>query len=484
MMPRLGWLLCGCFLATGSLLIAQDVAVSPPQKVNSGAAQFTVLGNTREGLLVHYHLRGQHVLYAFYPSMQLRWKKNLSLRERQADIRKVLLSDDSLTVLYSLSSRGQVLLYGARFALKPEQPVRTVLLDTLASNVLVTSPALEVRQPPDEQHVVIWFEDVAFSLNKRIYLSCYDQHLRRIWKQSLVLELLSDPEVIEASADSSGHVLLTAGDRRNRMSQQAFPYRRLLLLHVRGRDPVHSLTIDADHLMLSPCLMKRVHDGRRVLLSGLYLQSGAREAGGYYFLVYDTSTDSLVVRSYVGHTAEGSTEGGRTSRPSAFSAYRPVELVPTRSGGALLICEAQDVSTEMYPNPAFGTFGMTTGFAVSYFHFDDVSVVAFRPDGQPEWRKVLRKRQSTEGDGGYYSSIAVMIAPEKLYFLFNDFTPGTTVTTAYSLDAAGNVERNQLFNAERMGLWPVMRQGRQVSQNEMMVPSLKKNYLQFVRIRF
>lgn len=475
-----------CYLCGGGQPAAQDITVSPPQKVSSGAATFDILGKTREGILVHYQLRESHVLYAFDANMQLRWRKNLNLRERQASIRYVLLTGDSLTVLYTLPNRGQLMLHAARYALHAEQPLRTLTLDTLTPVMLGSSPALRVRQSADERYMVVWHEDAFFSTNNKFYVSCYDRHLRRVWKQVVVLENFNDPELMDGTPDTSGNFFVVAGDRRSRTTQSAFVYRKLLLMHLRADGRRHSAGVGADNILLTDAMLNRSYGGQQVLLGGLYLQSGAREAGGHYFLVYDTVTDSVRVRSFAGHTAEAAGEGQRTGtgRPSPLSAYRPLELVVTRTGGAFLVSEAQDISTELFPNPTYGTFGMTSGFAVSYFHYDDVSVVAFRADGQPEWRKVLRKRQNTEGDGGYYSSISLLIAPERLYFLFNDFTTGSGITSYYVLDASGNVERNQLFNAERMGLWPVLREGRQISPYELLVPSLRKNYLQFIRIRF
>ncbi|MCS6990418.1 MAG: hypothetical protein NZL95_00980 [Chitinophagales bacterium] len=476
----------GLLLFGLQVLLGQDIAVSPPQKVASGAAQFNILGNTPEGILIHYQLRDQHILYAYYPNMQLRWKKTLSLRERQAEIQQVLLMTDSLTVLYTISARGQVLLYALRYGLKLEQPSRTVLLDTLTANVLATMPQLKVRQSHDQKQLLIWYEDVGFAMNKKFYVCCYDIRLQRKWKHAVVLQDLSDPELIDGIADTVGNLLLAMGDRRNRTTPQTFPYRKLMLLHLQASGVRHKVPVEAEHVLLSECLLRRTFSGDRVVLSGIYLQAGSRESGGFYFMIYDTNHDSLVVRSFAGLSPEASDESGKgaSGRTAPLRSYRPVDLVVTRAGGAMLVAEAQDISTEYYPNPAFGTFGMTTGFAVSYFHFDDIAVVSFRPDGQPEWRKVLRKRQNTEGDGGYYSSIALHIAPERLYFLFNDFTTGTTVTSFYSLDANGSVERNQLFHAERMGLWPVLRQSRQVSNTEIIIPSIRKNYLQFVRVRF
>jgi len=150
----------------------------------------------------------------------------------------------------------------------------------------------------------------------------------------------------------------------------------------------------------------------------------------------------------------------------------------------LFIAQSESVSTEAYVNPPLGGFGLSTGFTVNYFHYDELAVLSFNQDGSVEWKQILHKKQSTEGDGGFFSSIGLMIAPTQLYFVFNDGINGQTVVTDFSLDATGVQSRKEIFSADRKGVMVVPRQGKQVSANEMVLPSFKKNFLQFVKISF
>lgn len=46
----------------------------------------------------------------------------------------------------------------------------------------------------------------------------------------------------------------------------------------------------------------------------------------------------------------------------------------TRDGGGILITEAISVSSESYAGSNYGTFGISSGFTVNYYHYDEMAV--------------------------------------------------------------------------------------------------------------
>jgi len=55
-----------------------------------------------------------------------------------------------------------------------------------------------------------------------------------------------------------------------------------------------------------------------------------------------------------------------------------------------------------------------------FYNYNDIIVVNIRPNGEIEWATRIPKRQATVNDGGYYSSYAMSIIRDKIYFIFND----------------------------------------------------------------
>ena len=71
-----------------------------------------------------------------------------------------------------------------------------------------------------------------------------------------------------------------------------------------------------------------------------------------------------------------------------------------------------------------------------------------------------------------------------LQFIYNDVINGQTSVADFMIDATGKQQRSDVFNADRKGVMVIPRSSKQISPNELIMPSLKRNYLQFVKVSF
>jgi hypothetical protein len=120
---------------------------------------------------------------------------------------------------------------------------------------------------------------------------------------------------------------------------------------------------------------------------------------------YSAAADSVISVNYQAHTTEflAQLTGSPTpKRNDGFYDFTVKELIVKRDGGAVMLAESQSTSSESYSSPGLGGFGFSNGFVVNSYHYDDIAVSSFTPDGQPEWKTILHKKQATEGDGGFF----------------------------------------------------------------------------------
>jgi len=71
-----------------------------------------------------------------------------------------------------------------------------------------------------------------------------------------------------------------------------------------------------------------------------------------------------------------------------------------------------------------------------------------------------------------------------LQLIYNDGINGQTSVAGFNIDVNGNQERVDIFNSDRKGVMVIPRSSKQISPNELIMPSLKRNYLQFVKVSF
>jgi len=131
----------------------------------------------------------------------------------------------------------------------------------------------------------------------------------------------------------------------------------------------------------------------------------------------------------------------------------------------------------------YGPFGIASSVTITYYHYDDIVLFSFDAMGNIEWRKVLHKRQETEGDNGYFSSYSMLIS-NQLDFIYNDNTSGQNNVASYSIKPTGEMVRADLFNSDQKGVQLIPKYGKQVSAHELVIPSVKRNFVQFVKFTF
>jgi hypothetical protein len=64
--------------------------------------------------------------------------------------------------------------------------------------------------------------------------------------------------------------------------------------------------------------------------------------------------------------------------------------------------------------------GRTTTRTIYHYIYNDIIAISTDPQGNIDWAVKIPKRQHTTNDGGYYSSYAMAVKGDKLYFVFND----------------------------------------------------------------
>ena len=118
------------------------------------------------------------------------------------------------------------------------------------------------------------------------------------------------------------------------------------------------------------------------------------------------------------------------------------------------------------------------------YYYDDVFVVAIKPDGQAQWKTALHKKQYSQDDEGTFSSYFLMRNPDRMRFFFNDEIKYENTCSEYVIAPDGDFDRNSLINTVGQNLRLRFRDALQVSTGECLVPSEFRNKLKLVLLRF
>ncbi|MEO6166860.1 MAG: hypothetical protein ABIO46_11245 [Chitinophagales bacterium] len=482
--------ICFCLLIAGVLSLScfsQEISFSAPQKVTTGYVRVDVLGKNSQGILVRSVGRGTDEMIAFYDNLQLRWKKTTPKKEKNGKLEQIVMYNDSIIFFYSIIVKNVTLLKAFRTNAKLESGPLSTIVDTINRSLVNAAPDLRFSFTADKSKLMIYYEDAAFGSNNTLHARCFNLHLRKVWSSSWKIKTMESPALIEAVLDTQGNACLVVGENYAKNFNNDFVYSGFHAFRIKenGRKLSETSFEEKNHLLTS-CKTRIDLNTGNLMMAGLYATSaGVESEGAYFFVLHDK--DSSITEKFEPHSIDFLTQltGNNPPRKNdGFYEFQAKELIVTRDGGGILVAESVSISSESYSSSNYGAFGISSGFTVNYYHYDEMAVFSFNSDGMLNWKQILHKKQATEGDGGYYSSFATIISPAALHFIYNDVQNGQTSVGGYDIDVTGKQQRVEVFNADRKGVMIIPQEAKQIAPNEVIVPSLKRNYLQFVKIIF
>ena len=172
-----------------------------------------------------------------------------------------------------------------------------------------------------------------------------------------------------------------------------------------------------------------VRNNKDIVCAGFYSESGKTSIRGTFFLSIDANTKEIKTKSFkefdIDFITQNMTEGQankakrkeeKGKEPELYQ-YDLDKLIVRSDGGAMLIGEQYYVKTvTSYTRTGNVSMPVTT----YYYYYNDIIMVNINPDGNIAWATKIPKRQMSVNDGGFYSSYALAINKDKIYFIYND----------------------------------------------------------------
>lgn len=477
--------LCG---ASIKYLMAQNYEITLPEKLNYSSTHYEVLGVNIDGILVMNSGKNTHSVSLYSNEMKLKWKKPIALKETGlVNIGKVFLMEDSAVVIYTVQAKGLTILKAVKVNIQLALIRPAVVIDTVTTSSLQSVPKINYSASYLKKRFLIYYEDLNTIENRKLHSFCLDEFLNYSWKNEYLPSDFVAPEIISAEIDDSVNCWFLFGENQVKNFHNDFPYNKLMLVcYNQSTKKIYKTITEETGMILTEPLLKQDISNKQILVAGLYASSPGIESDGIYFNRYSFAGE-LINKKQIEFSSDlliNLSGNNPPKRNDGFYSFQPSEMIVKKDGGIIFFVETHTISTESFNSPGYGNFGGSSSLTVNYFHYDEVIACSLSDTGKVEWNQVLHKKQQTEGDGGIFSSFSVLIAPTKLVIIFNDFTGGMDVLSAFTLQADGKLDRIEILNAEKKGLLPVSKAGKQISPNEIVIPSLKKGYLQYLKLLF
>lgn len=254
-------------------------------------------------------------------------------------------------------------------------------------------------------------------------------------------------------------------------------YDMVLVVYDKGIGKPSLHPIEAGGRFLQDLRMVLMEDKNEIICAGFYGNKGDWAVRGAYVLRLDRGTKAVkhesykefdrdFITSYMTEKEEKKATKKAEKKGESLELYEYDldEIVLREDGGMVLVGEQY----YMYTTTVCTTNqnGGQTCRTVFHYIYNDIIAVSTDAEGNITWAVKIPKRQHTANDGGYYSSYAMAVKGNRMYFVFNDngknlfLTQGQKVEqfelkgkealiTMVTVDVDGRVDREALLALEK-----------------------------------
>ena len=355
--------------------------------------------------------------------------------------------------------------------------------------------------------------------SERFALRVFDNEMQELWSKDIKLPYDDSQFAIEDyQVDNEGNVYLLGvlyTDGSALVRRRGKPnYKYVILAYNEAGEELTKYKIDLKGKFITDLTFRVANDGE-LICSGFYSEKGTYSIKGTYFFRVDPKEKQIFNKNakefdfdfrteYVSEKRKGKLRNrerkGDAKKEAELNAYSLDHLILRNDGGALLIAEQYYVE-EQVDNYGYGVGVYNQNVRYDYYYnYNDIIVVNINPNGEVEWTARIPKRQETRNDNGYFSSYAMSIVRDKIYFIYNDnaknFSPNKKENRFYNYNGSnsivavtavhqdGDVYTSPLFENMDANIITRPKVCRQIGKKEMVIFGERGRRSRFGKIRF
>lgn len=470
---------------------AQDLLLSDPQKVSHKVEEYELLGKTSEGILIHKWGDKYNVLEAYNPdNLRMKWSKEMELRDKKAVVLKIIPLPDELVIIYSLKVKKEVSVYARKVAFDLTPLGEDVLIDRKIKKFGASGFDYFVDVSKNRLFYNILRHDDSFNGLSNIQCFVLNSNLEIIGDRDFAVadEKL---KLQETFINTNGHIFLGFAWQTKNLVANKSQFESLELIHFNPfNDQEDVVKMDNLDYELNDVKFEADSRNNRVVVAGFYSEKKADAANGYYYAFMDLATKTISQQHFEPFSDDflkkvNTANNLKTLKKKQIYDLEVARLLLRNDGGALLIGEAVYTSKENVTRSSFESYYSRQVVQVTNYYHNDLVLLSVNPNGSLFWDNVLKKKQYSEEDAGYFSSVGVMNNRMSLHLLFNEEISFNTNLNNCVLTHQGEYKISSLVNVKELNLMVAPRYGKQLSETEILIPAFNsRNEFLLAKITF
>jgi hypothetical protein len=473
-----------------SPLLAQQVVMSDPEKLSTKTPNASILGKSNEGIIVYKYGKGMDVVEAYNSNMRIRWKKTLNIKQESSSILKMILYPAKTSIFFLSQTKTYSVVYAQQLSSKFTGDGKFIVVDTLLGDRADIAKGLTVVNSQNKAHLALYYPVMGNSRIESIYAVGMSEELGVEYKTRIILP--ADAATYELAGivpDNTGNlaILLESRERgKKNITEKEF---RAFYYHA-DNGQLQEINYTLQKPVFGNVALEVDNVNNRIVLAGFYSYEERKDARGFFFEAFspgvmDGSNPYVAAYQDFPDNMMFQITGKDTAKnDKGLYSFRIKDIILRHDGGAVFIAESQFDNTENVEMPSFGPTSGPNIRTVKVHYFNDIMVMSLSPRGAMDWFNILKKKQVSEDDDGFYSSFCLVNTDDHLRFVYNDEIYYKTNVNEYMMDRDGKADRSLIVNSGEKEILMVPSLAKQISANEVLIPSFRKNTLRFVKIAY
>ncbi len=489
---------------------AQKMEMSPAQKIPSKVAEYEIIGKTTEGILVWKSGPRYNLVESYDPdNLNLKWAREFELINRKGRVLETILVDDDIYVFYVNKVKRDYTLYMAKVSSKLKRLGPEVVLDTYKRKFGSYGFKYEMKFDKSRSRFLIIKETLRASLQTNLSIEL-------IWADVLMKKNANYKVEIESDWRYDDCLLLDDGtifivkkkNKKTLLSQESM---------------FHELTVEKYNPFTRSSKKVTLHSGdtylfndfdfdwdyinKELVVTGFYSENQATKVDGYFFVKPDFTKAKEIVKEseyseretfedtvkqkpvYYGFEQDFVRKVGNKNflKSAVYLEYIEIRKLILRSdGGVLLVGEAHNSNSSQSPYPPSydNRFASRRELLLEHY-YDDVLLFSINPDGSVLWSEILKKKQYSENDQGYFSSFGYVNTGNKIHLIFNESVSKDNMLNDFIINTKGEYKIKSVMDPEEFKLNTAPRYSKQISPSEVIVPSINyRNEFLIIKLEY
>jgi hypothetical protein len=468
---------------------AQDVVTSEPQKLSTKTPNLRILGKNNEGIIIYKFGRGVDIIEAYNSNLMLKWSQSLNIKQENSSIDEIFLYPDYSLAFFKTQNKDNTVVFAQKLSSKFKGDGKFMVMDTLYQAKFDVDARMKIIHSQDKNHIALYYPMInGTGKLESVKVVGIDSEMNLLYRQDIIMPNVTENFGLVSVKAVNNNQLIFLFENYNRNKKKFSGEKEYIIYQYNGTNgSLSEVNFTLSKPIYGLLRMEVDNSNGQLTVAGFYTNEERNEALGYFVEHWSLENRLVTTYQYYQFPTEMLYKvvgGDTTNSITGLASFSPKELILRFDGGIVLVAESEYSNMESENMPTFMPSAGPSFRTVNVYYFNDILVLSTRPDGSLDWHNVLRKKQISEDDEGFFSSYSIQTMDGQLRIVYNEEIFYKTNVNEYIVNSEGKANRNFLFNAGTKDLMLAPGIAKQISGRELLIPSFRNRSIKFVKITF